>query len=180
MGIKIGYARVSTDEQDLTVQRDALNAYGCERIYAEKKSGTTTKGRNELESALRDLREGDEFVITRIDRCARSILDLREVVERVKNAGASFRATEQSIETETASGRCFLDMLAVFSEFETNLRRERQMEGIAKAKKKGIYKGRKATINADDVKSLRADGMSAISIAKQLNISRASVYRLSR
>jgi DNA invertase Pin-like site-specific DNA recombinase len=107
-------------------------------------------------------------------------LDLRDVIERVKNAGASFRATEQNIETETASGKCFLDMLAVFSEFETNLRRERQLEGIAKAKKKGVYKGRQASIDANDVKSLRADGMSAISIAKQLNISRASVYRVLR
>jgi DNA invertase Pin-like site-specific DNA recombinase len=92
--------------------------------------------------------------------------------------GASLKATEQPIDTSTAAGRCFLDMLGVFAEFETNLRRERQLEGIAKAKAAGVYKGRRASIQASRVRKLKAQGMRAVDIAKALKIGRASVYRV--
>jgi DNA invertase Pin-like site-specific DNA recombinase len=94
------------------------------------------------------LREGDVLMITRIDRLARSIGDLQDIVRAVRTRGASLKATEQPIDTSTAAGKCFLDMLGVFAEFETNLRRERQLEGIAKAKAAGVYKGRPASIDA--------------------------------
>lgn len=178
MGIKIGYARVSTTGQSVEVQVEALKRAGCDRIYEEQKSGTTRKGREELERALNDIREGDTFVVTRIDRLARGIRDLKDIVERIETSGGTFEATEQSIETQTAAGRCFLSMLGVFAEFETELRRERQMEGINKAKKKGVYKGRKASIDPKEVKQLLVDGLSAAKVAQQLNISRSSVYRL--
>src|SRR4029078_11727634 len=90
----------------------------------------------------------------------------------------SLKATEQPIDTSTAAGKAFLDMLGVFAEFETNLRRERQLEGIAKAKKEGVYKGRKPSISREKVAQLRAEGLGATQIAKQLGIGRASVYRL--
>ena len=123
------------------------------------------------------LRSGDVLMVTRIDRLARSIGDLQDIVRTVKARGASLRATEQPIDTGTAAGKCFLDMLGVFAEFETNLRRERQLEGIADAKARGVYRGRRPSIDATKVKELRAQGMGASSIAKTLKIGRASVYR---
>ena len=174
----IGYARVSTVDQDLTIQVDALEAAGCEVIRQEKASGTTTQGRAELRTVLDFLRNGDVLVVTRIDRLARSIGDLQDIVRAVKARGASLKATEQPIDTSTAAGKCFLDMLGVFAEFETNLRRERQLEGIAKAKAEGKYKGRPASIDAAKVRAMKAEGLGASEIAKALKIGRASVYRL--
>ncbi len=155
----IGYARVSTTDQDLTIQEAALRAAGCEVIRAEKRSGNTTEGREELRTVLEFLRKGDVLMVTRIDRLARSIGDLQDIVRAVRSKGASLKATEQPIDTGTAAGKCFLDMLGVFAEFETNLRRERQLEGIAKAKAAGVYKGRPASIDASRVREMKAQGM---------------------
>jgi DNA invertase Pin-like site-specific DNA recombinase len=173
----IGYARVSTTDQDLSIQEAALKAAGCEVIRAEKRSSTTTEGREELRTVLDFLRPSDVLMVTRIDRLARSIGDLQDIVRAVKARGASLRATEQPIDTSTAAGKCFLDMLGVFAEFETNLRRERQLEGIAKAKAAGIYKGRRATIDIVKVRQMKAEGLGASEIARVLKIGRASVYR---
>jgi DNA invertase Pin-like site-specific DNA recombinase len=174
----IGYARVSTTDQDLSIQKAALKAAGCEVIRAEKRSGTTTQGREELKTILDFLRGDDTLMVTRIDRLARSIGDLQDIVRVVRARGATLKATEQPIDTSTAAGKCFLDMLGVFAEFATNLRRERQLEGIAKAKAAGVYKGRPASIDADQIRKLKADGMGATAIAKTLKIGRASVYRV--
>jgi DNA invertase Pin-like site-specific DNA recombinase len=173
----IGYARVSTTDQDLSIQQAALKAAGCEVIRAEKRSGTTTTGREELRTVLDFLRKGDVLMVTRIDRLARSIGDLQDIVRAVKGRGASLKATEQPIDTSTAAGKCFLDMLGVFAEFETNLRRERQLEGIARAKAEGVYQGRPASIDAAKVRAMKAEGMGATEIARVLKIGRASVYR---
>ena len=175
--MKYGYARVSSSGQDLTVQLDALKSAGCETIRQEKVSGTSTQGRDELNTLLEFMREGDELVITRIDRLARSVRDLQNIVYDLNKRGINISATEQPIDTKTSVGKCFLDMLSVFSEFETNLRRERQMEGIEKAKEKGVYKGRKPSIDVEKVKELRDSGLGASKIAKELGIGRASVYR---
>jgi DNA invertase Pin-like site-specific DNA recombinase len=174
----IGYARVSTTDQDLTIQIDALKAAGCDVIRQEKASGTSTEGRAELKTVLDFLRKDDVLVVTRIDRLARSIGDLQDIVRAVKARGAALKATEQPIDTSTAAGKCFLDMLGVFAEFETNLRKERQLEGIAKAKAAGVYKGRPASIDAALVREMKAKGRGASEIAKTLKIGRASVYRL--
>lgn len=173
-----GYARVSTIDQDLTVQEEALRAAGCGTIRTEKASGNSRQGRKELETLIEFLREDDTLIVTRVDRLARSIYDLQTIVRELKDKGVCLKATEQPIDTSTAAGKCFLDMLGVFAEFETNLRRERQMEGIAKAKARGVYKGRKPSIDAQKVKSLRNEGMGATAIAKKLGIGRASVYRV--
>ena len=173
-----GYARVSTTEQDLTVQEEALKAAGCEVIRSEKVSGTSRNGRSELQNLLDFARDGDEIVVTRIDRLARSVRDLQNLVFEMNERGVSLRATEQSVDTRTSAGKCFLDMLSVFAEFETNLRRERQMEGIAKAKERGVYQGRKQTIDVEKVRELKESGMGATEIAKQLGIDRTSVYRV--
>lgn len=173
----IGYARVSTDDQDCAIQEDALRAAGCTIVRSEKRSGTTTEGREELETVLSFLRPGDTLMVTRIDRLARSVRDLEGIVARLRERGAHLRATEQPVDTATAAGKAFLQMLAVFAEFETAIRRERQMEGIAKAKAAGVYKGRRPSVPTQEVRELHAQGISPTEIAKRLRIGRASVYR---
>jgi DNA invertase Pin-like site-specific DNA recombinase len=177
MGTIIGYARVSSTDQDLTIQETALRAAGCSIIRAEKVSGTTTHGREELQTVLEFLRPGDTLVVTRVDRLARSIRDLQNIVHDLRQRGVTLKATEQPIDTSTATGKCFLDMLGVFAEFETNLRKERQLEGIARAKAEGIYKGRRPKIDKAKVRAMKAEGMGATEIAKALGIHRDSVYR---
>jgi DNA invertase Pin-like site-specific DNA recombinase len=173
-----GYARVSTEDQDLAIQKAALKAAGCTVIRAEKASGASRNGRSELETLLEFLRKGDTLVVTRIDRLARSLRDLQNIVHELREKGAHLKATEQPVDTSTPAGKAFLDMLGVFAEFETNLRRERQMEGIEAAKARGVYKGRPANIDAGEVKRLKAEGLGATEIAERLNIGRASVYRV--
>lgn len=174
---RIGYARVSTIDQDLTIQLEALKAAGCDPIRAEKASGASTTGRTELSIVLDFIGKGDALVVTRIDRLARSIGDLQDIVRTLKAKGARLQATEQPIDTGTAAGKAFLDMLGVFAEFETNLRRERQMEGIARAKAAGVYKGRPPSIDPAKVHALKAEGLGPAEIARRLGIARASVYR---
>ncbi len=118
------------------------------------------------------------MVVTRIDRLARSIGDLQDIVRTLRAKGEALRAAEQPIDTTIAAGKCFLDMLGVFAEFETNLRKERQLEGIAKAKAARVYKGRPATIAAAQVRALKAQDVDASEIAKRLKIGWASVYRV--
>jgi DNA invertase Pin-like site-specific DNA recombinase len=173
-----GYARVSTTEQDLSIQVEALRKAGCDIIREEKRSGTTREGRAELAQLLEFIRRGDSLVVTRVDRLARSIGDLQDIVRALKAKGATLKATEQPIDTSTSAGKAFLDMLGVFAEFETNLRKERQLEGIAKAKAQGVYKGRKPSIDAETVRKLKSDGKGATEIAAELHIGRASVYRM--
>jgi DNA invertase Pin-like site-specific DNA recombinase len=165
--VKYGYARVSTRDQDLSIQETALKAAGCELIRAEKMSGARREGRTELDLLLQFVREGDELVITRIDRLARSIGDLQDIVRALRAKGVTLRATEQPIDTATAAGKCFFDMLGVFAEFETNLRRERQLEGIAKAKAAGVYKGRRPSVPVAEVKQLKTAGRSPTEIADE-------------
>jgi DNA invertase Pin-like site-specific DNA recombinase len=173
----IGYCRASSTDQSLEIQEAALQAAGCEVIRGEKRTGTTVAGRTELETVLAFLRPGDTLTVTRIDRLARSIGDLQDIVRAIKAKGAALKATEQPIDTSTAAGKCFLDMLGVFSEFETNLRRERQLEGISRAKAAGVYKGRKRSVDIDAVRALKAEGVGPAAIAKRLGVARASVYR---
>ena len=126
-------------------------------IRAEKASGTRRDGRSELQVLLDFLRAGDTLVVTRIDRLARSLKDLQDIVYELKAKAVALKATEQPVDTGTAAGKAFLDMLGVFAEFETNLRRERQLEGISAAKARGVYKGRKPKIDAGEVRRLRHD-----------------------
>ena len=124
--------------------RGAGGARAARRSARRRVSGTSRQGREELGILLTFLQPGDELVVTRVDRLARSIGDLQDIVRELRTKKVALVATEQPIDTSTAAGKAFLDMLGVFAEFETNLRRERQMEGIAKAKAKGVYKGREA------------------------------------
>ena len=125
------------------------------------------------------MQPGDTLVVTRIDRLARALRDLQDIVHELRQKGVALRATEQPVDTGTAAGKAFLDMLGVFAEFETNLRRERQLEGIRAAKERGVYKGRRRSIDPAEVRRLREqERLKPTAIARRLGIGRASVYRV--
>jgi DNA invertase Pin-like site-specific DNA recombinase len=148
-------------------------------IQAETASGARLAGRTELQVLLDFLRPGDTLVVTRIDRLARSLKDLQDIVHELKAKGIALKATEQPIDTGSAAGKAFLDMLGVFAEFETNLRRGRQLEGISAAKARGVHKGHKPSIDAGEVLRLRREEkLGPAAIARRLGIGRASAYRL--
>jgi DNA invertase Pin-like site-specific DNA recombinase len=192
MGKLIGYARVSSTDQNLEVQEQQLRDAGCKKVFSEKKTGTTTNGRTALQAALDKLDEdeGDVLIVTRLDRLARSAKDLLAIIETLDAKGATLRCTEQQeINTSGTMGKLMLTILAGFAEFETNIRKERQRDGIAakkaedtSRKAKGLaaatYKGRPAKIKADAIRALQAEGFGATEIAKRLQIGRASVYRV--
>lgn len=174
------YCRVSTLDQDTSMQEEALKkAYPNAVIRSETGSGTSRKGREKLELLLEAIEEGDKLVVWKLDRLARDMRDLCNIVDLLEGKGASLEVLDQKIDTGTASGKAFLQMLGVFAEFETNLRRERQMAGIKKAKKiPGKYTGRKPTYDKDTIKKLLADGMSHINISRKLGCSTKTVQRV--
>lgn len=150
--MKIGYARVSTDDQNLDLQRDALKAAGCERIIEEKESGSKDD-RPELARALDMLRAGDEFVVYKLDRMARSTLKLLATLNEIHDKGAEFISLSDKIDTTSAAGRALFGMLAVFAEFERNIIVERTKAGLAAARARGRNGGRPKT---DQKKVLQA------------------------
>ena len=174
--MKVGLARVSSVGQNLERQIIALKENGCEKIFEEKQSGTKAEGRKVLREWIDFMRDGDQALVTRIDRCSRSVLDLQLIVKELEGKGVTFSATEQSIDTKTPEGKCFLNMLSVFSEFETSIRKERQMSGV----KANIhrFKGRGQTIDIERIKTMKNEGWGATKIAKEMGIDRTSVYRL--
>lgn len=151
-GPKIGYARTSTTDQNLDAQVTALKAAGCGMVRTEQKSGASLDDRSELKTILDFIHPGETLVVTRIDRLARSMRDLQTIVSILKDKGAHLAATEQPVDTSTAAGKAFFDMLGVFAEFETNLRRERQADGIAAAKRRGVYRGRPPKIDMGEIR----------------------------
>jgi DNA invertase Pin-like site-specific DNA recombinase len=178
MARRIGYARVSTDDQDLTIQNAALNKDGCAIVFEEKRSGGKRGGRDQLALALKVLLTGDTLVVTRLDRLGRSLRDLANITHEVEAAGAHLRVIEQSVDTATSAGRAFFGMLAVFAQFETDVRRDRQAEGIARAKKAGVYTGSKPRIDRQSVLSRLDRGDGPAAVARALGVSRMSVYRI--
>jgi len=175
---RIGYARTSTTDQNLSAQIAALKAAGCEVIREEQKSGASLKGRAQLNTILDFIHAGETLVVTRIDRLARSLRDLQVIVDRLKAKGAHLFATEQPVDTSTAAGKAFFDMLGVFAEFETKLRRERQAEGIGAAKKRGVYHGRPPKIDLAEIARRLKQGHGPARIARDLGISRGAVYKV--
>lgn len=174
----VGYARVSSTGQSLEVQLDALAAAGCGKVFSEKMSGRSTEGRGQLSEALDFVRDGDTLVVTRLDRLARSVADLFTILDRLMAKGVSFRCLAQAgVDTDSSTGRLMLGILGAVAAFEADIRKERQAEGIAKAKAAGVYRGRKPSVPVADVVRLAAEGRGASNIAKELGIGRASVYR---
>ena len=177
-----GYCRVSTLDQNPTMQQDAIQArYPDAKILTEARTGTTTKGRDQLETILKIIDEGERLVVWKLDRLARDMRDLLNIVDTLKAKGANLEVLDQAIDTGTASGRAFLQMLGVFAEFETNLRKERQMAGIAKAKDRGVYKGRKPALTREqcqEVRDKRRGGMNPTQLSKEYQVSRATIYNV--
>ena len=183
MGRKIGYARVSSVDQDLAIQKAALEGDGCGIVFEEKISGTKRDGRDQLLLALKVLSEGDTLVVTRLDRLGRSLRDLANIAHEIEAKGAALRVLEQSVDTSTSAGKAFFGMLAVFAQFETDVRRERQAEGIERILadpklRRQKYPGGKQRIDRGKVLSMKAEGHGPAAIAKAFGISRMSVYRV--
>ena len=175
----VGYARVSSVGQSLEVQREQLQAAGCEKLFEEKRSGRTATDRAQLQAALEFVRDGDTLVVTRLDRLARSITDLRQMVDGLAAKRVGFRCLQQgALDTTRSDGKLLLNILGSFAEFEADIRRERQMEGIAKAKAAGVYTGRKASIDTAAIRAALLAGEKPAHVAKRLGIARSSVYRL--
>ena len=174
------YCRVSTTDQDTGMQVNAIKeAYPEAVVREEKKSGTTTLNRDVLMLLLDMMSKDDKLVVWKLDRLARNMNDLTNIVETIEKKGASLEILDQRIDTATASGKAFLQMLGVFAEFETNLRKERQIAGITKAKQERpeAYQGRRATTDGSEIKTLLDRGLKPTEVAKRLGISRATVYR---
>jgi DNA invertase Pin-like site-specific DNA recombinase len=174
---RIGYARISTADQTLDAQVQALEAAGCTMIRTETGSGNTLDGRPELKTILDFIHPGETLVVTRIDRLARSMRDLQTIVAMLEGKRAHLAATEQPVDTSTAAGKAFFDMLGVFAEFETNLRRERQADGIDAARRRGVYCGRPPRIDIEAIQNQLARGLSPTEIAREMGISRGTVYK---
>lgn len=176
--MKIGYARVSSSDQRLDIQRAALLAAGVEpdHLFCEKVSGRTADDRPELQRCLAFARSGDVIVVTKLDRWARSARDLHNLLADLDSRGVGFQCLDQCIDTTSSTGRLTLSILGAVAEFELAIRAERQRDGIAAAKARNTYKARKSTIDLDRVRDL-SSRMKPEEIAKVMGISRASVYR---
>lgn len=172
----VGYARVSTTDQNLDVQLDELKAHGCERIFTDKATGTNT-ARAGLADMMGFVRDGDTLVVTRLDRFARSLTDLYAMLDKLTARGVAFHCLRQSIDTATSAGKLTLAILGAVAEFENDLRRERQRDGIEKAKAKGVYKGRMGKVDGLGIKAAFISGAKPSDIARQFYVSRQTVYR---
>lgn len=178
----VGYARTSTLDQTagLEAQERDLTAAGCTRIFREQVSSVDMVKRDALAEALAWLRPGDTLVVTKLDRLARSVAHLVEILAQLDKKGAALRILAMGIDTGTSTGKLMLTILGGVAEFERAIMLERQREGIAKAKAEGRYKGRKPTAQAkaDDVLRLHGEGVGGTEIARRLGMGRASVYRI--
>ena len=173
----VGYARVSSMDQDLTVQRERLTS--CEKLFEETASGTDA-ARPRLQACLDFVREGDTLVITRLDRLARSTLHLCQVAELLARKGVHLQVLEQQVDTHSPTGRLLFGMLAVIAQFETELRAERQREGIAKAKAHGVHFGRTKALTAEqaeELRALRGAGVTLAALQHQYGIGKTALYR---
>lgn len=178
----IGYARTSTLDQKagLEAQKRDLEAAGCERTFEEEVSSVDVVKREKLEEALTFARQGDTLVVTKLDRLARSMFHLMQILARLEEKSVALRILDMSLDTSTTNGRLMLGILGSVAQFEREIMLERQREGIAKAKAEGKYKGRKPTAQAksEEVRKLAAEGVGKVEIASRLGIGRASVYRI--
>lgn len=174
----VGYRRVSTFDQNL----DRQELGKTDKVFEEKLSGKSAKDRPALQALLDYVREGDEVVVYSIDRLARDLRDLQDIIAKLNTDSVSIRFISENLkfsaDTEDALAKLQLQMMGAFAEFERNIIRKRQVEGIAKAKAKGVYKGRKPSIDRGRVRSLREQGLSTYKIAAEMGISRMSVHRI--
>lgn len=177
----IGYARTSTLDQKagLEGQERDLHKAGCDKVFTEQVSSVDVTARQKLTEALEYIRDGDTLVVTKLDRLARSVAHLHEILTVITKKGAALKILDMGIDTSTPTGKLMLNIMGGVAEFERSIMLERQREGIAKAKAQGKYKGRAPTAmrQADKVRQLHGEGKTAVEIAEATGISRASVYR---
>jgi len=174
---RIGYARVSTADQDLDLQITKLKDAGCDIVRSETGSGASRDNRAELETVLQFIREGDELVVHRLDRLGRSTRDVLNLVHELEAKGASLRILEPDITTTGDMGRMVITVLGMVADMELKFIKDRQRAGIEAARTKGVYKGRKKTIDESEIRRLAGDGLSKAQIARDLGVSRMTVYR---
>lgn len=181
--MKIGYARVSSSGQSLDVQLEALHNDGCEKVYEEKASGKSADNREQLQQALEFVRTGDVLVITKLDRLARSMIDLSMIAKKLKDKGVGLKALDQpEIDTTSAIGELLFNVLGAVAAFERALILERTEEGRLKAKAKGVKFGAKPKLTDAQLKlaitEFKEGTMTATAVAQKHGISRATLYRL--
>ncbi len=174
---RIGYARVSTLDQDHATQEARLKAAGCEIIRAERASAQSREGRDELAGIMEFIRAGDELVVVKLDRLGRSTRDVLNLVHELEAKGAALTVLEPAFSTKDATGSILVTVLGMVAEMERKFIRERQQAGIEEARKAGVYKGRKPSVPVERVRELLASGQGPSAIAKALGISRMSVHR---
>ena len=177
----VGYARVSSIGQSLDVQLQKLDDAGCTKVFAEKKSGRQYDNRKELQACLNYVREGDVLVISRLDRMARSVLDLAKIADLLQQKGVALRVLDQSIDTTTAEGRLMFSLLGAFAAFEADIRSERQADGIKLALAKGVKFGRKEALTDQQKATIRRlkheHGFSVGQLQDKYQVGRATIYR---
>jgi DNA invertase Pin-like site-specific DNA recombinase len=179
--MKVGYARVSSLGQSLDTQFEKLTAFGCEKIFQEKRSGASRDAREALSSALEFCRDGDVLVATKLDRLARSMFDLQEITKTLERKGVDFIVLDQSIDTTTPAGRLTFHLLGAVAEFERDLIAERRNEGIDKAKARGVKFGRRDKLTETQIEELRAAygaGETRQALMQRFGISKSTFYRL--
>lgn len=173
----VGYARTSTIDQvaGFEAQQRDLVAAGCTKLFKEQLSSVDAK-RAKLDAALEFVREGDTFVVTKIDRLARSVMDLTRIVDQLDRKKVTLKILAIGLDTSTPTGRLTLNLLGSIAQFEREVMLERQREGIARAKAEGKYKGRPVTFDPAEVRRLKAEGLGASAIAQKLGCARSTVY----
>ena len=174
---KVGYARVSSVGQSLDVQQEKLSE--CDKLFEEKRSGTTD-ARPQLKQCLNYVREGDQLIVTRIDRLARSTLHLCQIAETLRDKGVDLVVLDQNIDTSDATGRLLFNMLGAIGQFETEIRAERQMDGIKKAKDRGVQFGKRPALTENQIIELRdkrAGGTLIKDLMEEYSLSKATIYR---
>ena len=173
----VGYARVSSVGQSLNVQLDKLK--DCDKVFEEKQSGTSNK-RPRLKACLDYVREGDTLMVSRLDRLARSTLHLCQIADELERRGVNLKVIDQNIDTSDATGRLLFNMLGAIAQFETEIRAERQMDGINKAKARGVSFGRKkqlTPVQIEELRQRREQGVLIKTLMKDYGLSKASIYR---
>ncbi len=179
--MKIGYARVSTADQNLDMQRDALTRAGCQKIFEEKKSGKAGSKRPELEAALAYLRPEDMLVVWKLDRLGRSLVEMMRTIDRLRADGVTFQSLTEDLDSESPQGRFFLQIHGAMAEYFLDLNRERTMEGLKAALARGRKGGRPSKLTEDDKKAARAmlaaGDIAVAEIARRLGVARVTFYQ---
>ena len=177
----ISYARVSSAGQSLDVQLEKLKAAGSSRVFREKRSGRQADNRPELQACLSYVREGDTLMVTRLDRIARSVLDLAKIADLLQRKGVSLRVLDQGLDTSTTEGKLMFNLLGAFAEFEADVRKCRAADGVAMALQKGIKFGRRNALNSEQLKNLRRlraeESFSIGQLQDRFQVGRSTVYR---